>query len=304
MSRLSVLSWLTSGIVHTTVFALLGTLLIQQMPLELPDAYGNRDMSSHSPPQTASAPPVDFELPTPIEVPQPVPSTLPENQSVSELLEGSEEAPEDEIEPPEPVEEALDSSELLALNDSAIDPVELRRSPRTKLKRRNVTAPTVRPRTPAQMPRRSSTIPQARTAQRHESAHAVPQLTSVDAEPIPRQQQTASVSEETAVAEHSSALSVAQPAGTTTKPARLVSNPSPVYPSAAIQSRLEGTVILRVTVAASGRVIAVAILQSSGHDQLDAAARSAVKRWKFEPAVRDGHPVEWSARLPVRFRLD
>jgi periplasmic protein TonB len=36
---------------------------------------------------------------------------------------------------------------------------------------------------------------------------------------------------------------------------------------------------------------------------LDQAALDAVRRWRFSPATRGGKPVEWTARLPIRFRL-
>lgn len=88
-----------------------------------------------------------------------------------------------------------------------------------------------------------------------------------------------------------------------TTPARVLRNPSPVYPPDAVSRGLEGLVLLKVTVAEDGRVNAVEVVKSSGVRQLDESARDAVRSWQFQPARRDGKAVEWSARLPVRFRL-
>ena len=89
-----------------------------------------------------------------------------------------------------------------------------------------------------------------------------------------------------------------------TTPARTLDNPSPVYPPDALRRGLEGLVLLRVTIGLDGRVTEVAIAKSSGERELDYSARDAVRRWQFEPATRDGRPVKWTARLPVRFRLN
>lgn len=93
------------------------------------------------------------------------------------------------------------------------------------------------------------------------------------------------------------------PGTSETTPARVLVNPSPVYPPDALRRGLEGLVLLRVTIGPDGRVTEVSVARSSGVRKLDESARDAVRRWKFEPAMRDGNTVEWTARLPVRFRL-
>lgn len=95
-----------------------------------------------------------------------------------------------------------------------------------------------------------------------------------------------------------------QSLGTTeTTPARLLKNPSPVYPADAVEKGIEGLVVLRVTITVDGHAAAVSIAESSGYPSLDQAAREAVRNWQFQPASRDGESVKWTARLPVRFRL-
>ena len=71
----------------------------------------------------------------------------------------------------------------------------------------------------------------------------------------------------------------------------------PVYPPLAKQSRVEGVVRLKVTVAPNGGVAAVAA--ESGHPLLIPAAVEAVKQWRYLAADR-----ERTATSEVPFRLD
>jgi protein TonB len=80
-------------------------------------------------------------------------------------------------------------------------------------------------------------------------------------------------------------------------------NPPPVYPRMARRRGHEGTVLMEVLVSREGRVEAVRLLESSGHDVLDHEAMSAVKRWVFEPARRGEEKVEMWVKVPVRFKL-
>lgn len=80
-------------------------------------------------------------------------------------------------------------------------------------------------------------------------------------------------------------------------------NPPPSYPRASQRLGEEGEVLLRLEIAADGRVVAVTVLESSGHARLDRAAREAVARWRFAPARRAGVAVEWELEHRVVFRL-
>ena len=80
--------------------------------------------------------------------------------------------------------------------------------------------------------------------------------------------------------------------------------PAPAYPRAALQRRLAGTVLLQVLVDVDGRPLEVTVSRSSGHRELDEAARLQVlKRWRFQPANRDGLPVQAIGLVPVEFAL-
>ncbi len=80
-------------------------------------------------------------------------------------------------------------------------------------------------------------------------------------------------------------------------------NEPPMYPAAAIQSRLEGTAILKLLVDTDGSVKEVTVVETSGHEVLDQAAIDAVKKWKGKPAQRFGINITSEELLPIRFRL-
>lgn len=101
----------------------------------------------------------------------------------------------------------------------------------------------------------------------------------------------------------------AAPATTTpTEPAVRQAEPlarvEPTYPAAALRAREEGTVVLRVDVDAEGNPTSVAVEQSSRSRELDRAARDAVGRWTFSPAIENGQAVASTVVVPVDFRVD
>jgi protein TonB len=81
-------------------------------------------------------------------------------------------------------------------------------------------------------------------------------------------------------------------------------NPLPRYPRDARRRRIEGTVVLDVTVDAAGRPARVEVQSSSGFPMLDRAALEAVGGWRFEPARRRGVAIAGDVRVPVVFRLE
>lgn len=86
-------------------------------------------------------------------------------------------------------------------------------------------------------------------------------------------------------------------------PPKFTYQPSPVYPRTARTRGIEGTVLLRLEVEASGRVASVEVARSSGHPALDAAAVTTVRTWRCTARTRGGEPVASTETLPVHFRL-
>jgi periplasmic protein TonB len=90
-------------------------------------------------------------------------------------------------------------------------------------------------------------------------------------------------------------------AGTASTVPRLVHAPPPEYPRDALRSRASGDVVIRIDVGADGTPTALELVRSSRHRSLDRAALQAVRRWRFEPALRDGMPVAASVQQTVSF---
>ncbi|MBB1075871.1 energy transducer TonB [Rhodoferax sp. 4810] len=90
----------------------------------------------------------------------------------------------------------------------------------------------------------------------------------------------------------------------TSSPAAYLSNPAPIYPTSARQQGVEGTVQLRVLVNASGQASVVQVARSAGANALDQAAVQAVRRWRFQPARRNGAAISAWVQVPIRFKLN
>ncbi|MEO5347240.1 MAG: energy transducer TonB [Magnetococcus sp. YQC-9] len=85
--------------------------------------------------------------------------------------------------------------------------------------------------------------------------------------------------------------------------AAVAGNPRPDYPRSARRLGQEGLVLLRVEVTSEGRAAQVTVERSSGFETLDQAAREAVARWRFVPAMRAGMAIAASVSVPIRFVL-
>ncbi|WP_016705045.1 energy transducer TonB [Pseudomonas chlororaphis] len=85
--------------------------------------------------------------------------------------------------------------------------------------------------------------------------------------------------------------------------AAYLKNPAPEYPSLAQRRGWEGTVLLRVHVLASGKPGEIQIQKSSGRQQLDDAALSAVKRWSFVPAKQGDVAQDGWVSVPIDFKI-
>ncbi len=80
--------------------------------------------------------------------------------------------------------------------------------------------------------------------------------------------------------------------------------PAPNYPRNAQRLGQTGTVMLQVLVGIDGLPLEVRVMQTSGHRELDEAARAQVlKRWSFRPATRDGIAIQAIGLVPVQFSL-
>lgn len=81
-------------------------------------------------------------------------------------------------------------------------------------------------------------------------------------------------------------------------------NPKPAYPPASRRLGEEGKVVLRVYVGVDGQAEIVELKASSSFARLDAAAQSAVARWRFVPARRGDQPMAAWVLVPITFSLE
>ncbi len=84
--------------------------------------------------------------------------------------------------------------------------------------------------------------------------------------------------------------------------AQIISRPvEPNYPLLAKQMKVQGAVVLEALIGRDGNIQDLHIL--SGPTILSAAAREAVKQWRFKPYLQSGEAVETEARITVNFTI-
>lgn len=93
------------------------------------------------------------------------------------------------------------------------------------------------------------------------------------------------------------------PVGPSAQTLQVKSRIEPVYPPASRRAGEEGTIRLRILVDEHGSPRQVEIMQGSGFDRLDQAARDAVRKWRFVPASSGGQNVTAWTQVAVTFRL-
>lgn len=77
----------------------------------------------------------------------------------------------------------------------------------------------------------------------------------------------------------------------------------PKYPPEEMRRGIQGTTVLIVSIDSSGGVLDVEVERSSGNRNLDRAAITAAKRWRFNPEVRNGQKIASRVRVPVEFKM-
>lgn len=87
-------------------------------------------------------------------------------------------------------------------------------------------------------------------------------------------------------------------------PRSLASALNACYPSASRRLNEEGRVVVTLTIGVDGRMSDLQIAQSSGFERLDGATECVIRKLTFNPAKRDGQPIEGQATLPVTFKLE
>lgn len=84
---------------------------------------------------------------------------------------------------------------------------------------------------------------------------------------------------------------------------KLISATQPIYPFAAKQQQVEGTVVIDASIDEAGNIREPFVISSAGH-YLDAAALDAVRTWRYTPVIIDGVPVDVTTTISVVFTLN
>lgn len=90
--------------------------------------------------------------------------------------------------------------------------------------------------------------------------------------------------------------------GAGVSPPRAIYQPEPEFSEEARKAKYQGVCTLALVVGADGRPSQIHVASSLGMG-LDEKAIEAVKNWKFEPAMKDGHPVAVAIAVEVDFHL-
>lgn len=109
--------------------------------------------------------------------------------------------------------------------------------------------------------------------------------------------------ERAAAAERRREASTKAPKVLADRDATVVARVQPAYPPEAARVKAEGSVVVKVDVAADGIPANVTLAKRSGERALDEAALEAVRQWRFEPAIRNGKPVASTVEVPVDFTM-
>ena len=104
---------------------------------------------------------------------------------------------------------------------------------------------------------------------------------------------------------------------------KIVHRVPPAYPEAAAKERVQGLVVIDVTIGKDGAIMDARVVVSAptlqrlgeleakkgtpaaleGDARLDTAALEAVKQWRYEPILKDSKPVEFRATVTVNFNI-
>ena len=78
---------------------------------------------------------------------------------------------------------------------------------------------------------------------------------------------------------------------------------SPVYPRFALDSRIEGYVVMEFTIQPDGSTTDIVVVDAEPSVIFDESAVYALSQWRYEPVVRDGKAVSQAASIRVKFAL-
>lgn len=92
--------------------------------------------------------------------------------------------------------------------------------------------------------------------------------------------------------------------GVPVTPPRPIRTVEPKYPASARNASIEGLVKIKMLITYEGKVTEASIVQSSGHQEMDANALEAVYKWRFSPARNKlKQKIDCYITMPIKFKL-
>src|SRR5262249_6227564 len=83
---------------------------------------------------------------------------------------------------------------------------------------------------------------------------------------------------------------------------RIIRKVTPVYPSIAKRTGIQGQVVLEAVISRAGRIENLRAI--SGHPWLAEAARVAVNQWEVRPYILNGTPIEVVTQITVDYNVN
>jgi TonB family protein len=93
------------------------------------------------------------------------------------------------------------------------------------------------------------------------------------------------------------------PIGGNVQASKLLFRKDPEYPADLKQQGVTGSVIIRAIISKTGDILNARVINTV-HPGLAQAALDAVKQWRHEPTLLNGHPVEVITTITMSFELD
>jgi TonB family protein len=84
---------------------------------------------------------------------------------------------------------------------------------------------------------------------------------------------------------------------------KLLSMVKPIYPAAAKENGVEGTVVLHAVIGMEGSPLSLRVMNSRIDPGLARAAVEAVSQWRYSPTLLNGQPIEVDTTITVNFKL-
>ncbi|MCI0671869.1 MAG: TonB family protein [Myxococcaceae bacterium] len=85
---------------------------------------------------------------------------------------------------------------------------------------------------------------------------------------------------------------------------RVVEEKKPPYPPEALRAGIEGSVVLSITIDATGKVVEAKVVKGNLGYGLEEAALKAIRDFRFSPATKGGEPVSTTMNYTYTFLLD